>query len=108
MSEIWDEDPEPQTTHPQKDGRWVKIVAHIRLNATGEVRAYPMSFPLDWEEDTPSDFMWTDGNYACDCNRALFFGYATGDEMDDDDTPCGEGAYAVNLANAKTGTIFYR
>ena len=33
-----------------------------------------------WEED---EFLWTEGNYACDCNRALlFFGF--------DNFPCGE------------------
>jgi len=31
-------------------------------------------------------FMWEDGNYSCDCNRARFFGLGGPDE----DWPCGD------------------
>ena len=37
---------------------------------TGEVRT--ISIPFDWEEDY-SLWLWTEGNYGCDCNRELFF-----------------------------------
>jgi hypothetical protein len=36
-----------------------------------------------WTEDgLLDDFMWTDGNYSCDCNRSRFFGLG--------EFPCGE------------------
>ncbi len=41
----------------------------IRNNETGEIRMCAQ----DLERGAGSDFWWTDGNMACDCNRALTF-----------------------------------
>jgi hypothetical protein len=38
-------------------------------------------------------YQWSDGNYSCDCNRALFFARAGGEE--EPEVECGEGAYAI-------------
>ena len=48
--------------------------------------------------------MWSDGNYACDCNRAIFFGDAggTNEEME-----CGETRYTVRIEDAD-GHELYR
>ena len=36
-----------------------------------------------WEEDGElNTFMWDEGNYSCDCNRARFFGFVA--------FPCGD------------------
>ena len=29
---------------------------------------------MDGEWDLGAEFMWNDGNFACDCNRAKYFG----------------------------------
>ena len=41
--------------------------------------------------------IWGEGNNQCDCNRALFFGYAIGLKYEDMDTECGDGGYSVNI-----------
>ena len=62
----------------------------IRKVATGEVRIYEEA--LDW----PGDYLWTDGNYGCDCNRALFFAEAGGEDRREVDIECGETAFEVD------------
>lgn len=75
--------------------------AHIRDNSTGEVRT--KKFVTPWEEH--SGFLWGDGNYACDCNRTLFFARAAGG--DDPDRECGLEAYAVRVTDDETGVELY-
>lgn len=47
------------------------------LNATRQAPGY------ENEDAIESNilFMYTEGNYSCDCNRSLFIGYATGEEV---------------------------
>ena len=88
---------------------WVKIVALIRKNETSEIREYKDEVWWDCNEpydDYPNDFMWSEGNYSCDCNRYLFFQRAKGENEDNDE--CGDDKYSVNLKNPKNGEIFYR
>jgi hypothetical protein len=38
-----------------------------------------------------ADYMWTEGNYSCDCNRRLFMARALGEpEPEDPNNPCGD------------------
>jgi hypothetical protein len=71
------------------------IVEIVRL-ADGAVRRMPLAKAsgLDWTEEG-SDYMWSEGNYACDCNRALFFARAAGEP--DPDRPCGDSAFGVRI-----------
>ncbi len=70
------------------------IIVKIRNNATGEIVDHPDVG--DFDEDGFVDFIWSDGNYACDCNRDLFFHRAKG--LDDpDDNPCGEEKYSIQI-----------
>lgn len=78
-------------------------IAFIRNNKTGEVRRSVSK--RDPEYDDNVEFMWTDGNYGCDCNRALFFARAAGD--DEPDIDCGEEAYSVLRVEDETGRILY-
>jgi hypothetical protein len=60
----------------------------------------------DWDEnadylDGPDElerlvyYMWTDGNYGCDCNRILFMGL---DDPDSEDfPPCGDTVKLLSL-----------
>lgn len=60
----------------------------MRKNETGEEKL--LEIDLEWY----SDFIWTEGNFACDCNRHSFFEEYKGDE-DDEDFPCGGSAYTI-------------
>lgn len=96
-------------THPLKNARWVRCVAHIRKNATGEVRRYETDEILEDGEMRPSVFNWEENNYSCDCNRALFFGYAAGLKYEDmPERECTHGQFSVNMENPVTGKIYYR
>jgi len=93
-------------THPLNDGKWVKIIAHIRRVADGEVRKMDDVAILNADEKFPSPFIWSDGNYACDCNRELFFDRAAGNKSAE--SACSDDRFEVNLVNPATGEIYYR
>lgn len=97
---------------PFKDGEWVKIIAHIRNNKTGEIRDYLTETVFFKDDDQyPHIFIWEDGNYGCDCNRSLFFEYAADETLTYDDIPdreCGHGDFSINLENPLTNEIYYR
>lgn len=93
-------------THPIKGGRWVSCVAEIRCNSTGEVREHEThEIIMDGDED-PGDYIWSDGNYSCDCNRRLFFARAAGHD-EDCDKDCSDGRYSVRVRNKKSGRVWY-
>jgi hypothetical protein len=93
-------------SHPLTGARWVKCVAKIRKNVTGEVRCYETHEILHDGEPHPSVFNWQENNYGCDCNRELFFERACGKEIESPE--CSQGRYSVNLLNPVTGVIYYR
>lgn len=75
----------------------MKAAFVIVNNATGEIRRYAD----EWHDG--SEYLWTEGNYACDCNRALFFAAAALD--DEPERSCGETAYSVPFAILENGEI---
>ena len=93
-------------THPLKNARWVRCVARIRKNATGEVRRYETDEILEDGETHPSVFNWEENNFSCDCNRELFFERSAGNEIETEE--CSDGRFSVNLENPVTGEIYYR
>lgn len=98
----------PKDNHPIWKHPTVWVDVQIKHNATGEVHTERQWMIFDPEDgETPSDFMFAEGNYACDCNRHLFFHRAVGVEPEDD-RPCGGDAYSVNLVNPKDGKVFYQ
>ena len=79
------------------------VSVEIHKKATGEV----MYWPMDYEWDGGYEYMWSLGNYACDCNRALFFQYATGATPETAKWgPCSEGEYSVRIKDSG-GKIVY-
>lgn len=90
------------------DSKWVKIIAHIKRVDDGVIHKYETSADLSGDDEYPDPYIWTDGNYACDCNRELFFEYADGKEYGDIETECTESRFEVNLENPVTGEIYYR
>jgi len=75
-------------------------IVEIRENATGIVR-------LHWDEYWAGPFMWGDGNYGCDCNRALFFLASAGPGADGD-FACGEERFSVRISSADDGRTLYQ
>ncbi len=103
ISEPWIDSLPPNPLYFLAGARWVQVIAHIRNNATGEVHQYPTREIIDQGEEVPNVYLWEDGNYSCDCNRAQFFGDPVTDDM-----PCGSERYAVNLQNPANGKVYYR
>ena len=69
----------------------------IRKNSTGEIKI--LKETLDW--DTTNNYghvyWWAEGNFGCDCNRAIQFG--------DYDESCGESRFSVLYVELPDGTI---
>jgi hypothetical protein len=68
----------------------------LRKNATGEERWIENKGP--W-----SEYLWTEGNFGCDCNRHLFF-ERSGSQETDEDVECGESAYFAVCVEFADGT----
>lgn len=100
----WETDAKINEECPIPGARWVRVIAHIRKNSTGEVRRHKCSEILHDDESAPSDFNWSENNFSCDCNRELFF--EIGNDFDKEE--CSDGRFSVNLENPVTGEIYYR
>lgn len=79
----------------------MKYTAHIRRNADGEVRQYHADQPDEYLDSL--EFSWSENNFACDCNRHLFFERAVTPDYDEQ-FPCGERAYRVLKIELADGT----
>ncbi len=74
-----------------------RYTAMIRHNPTGEVRSYHDTWELQHGEGGLI-FMWTEGNYGCDCNRKTFFERAANPAYKmPEQSVCGDTGYSVNL-----------
>lgn len=60
----------------------------IKRNSDGVVREYK-------DEYTWNEYLWSEGNFGCDCNRALFFARAVGE--DDPDRECGDTEFSIEI-----------
>lgn len=65
------------TLRRNSDGREVSIKRDVGLNSDEEL----------------VNFMWTEGNWGCDCNRKIEFLMALGEEVVDEEILCGDGAF---------------
>jgi hypothetical protein len=76
---------------------------HITDTATGDTRI--MRFERSWEDHY--DYLWSEGNYSCDCNRNIFFCRAASrDEPDDEDIECGEGRFLVRITDDSGAQLY--
>lgn len=66
-------------------------IVKIKNNETGEIKVIEQ----DGDLDEYAEFLWTDGNFGCDCNLHYFF-----TDWDGTDCPCGENKYDVELINS--------
>lgn len=70
----------------------MSYIATIQRVADGVQVDCPME-ELDWHDS--SEFWWSEGNFACDCNRADCFHRAlSGEEVDEE---CGHERYRVRI-----------
>jgi hypothetical protein len=83
------------------------IVAYITDTETNEERAFKTTGWLD-DEGAFFEFVWSEGNFACDCNRGDFYASCVGEELEDDDprAQCGDGRYRVRITNADGAEIY--
>ena len=79
----------------------------IRQNSDGLERKKTEPEYGEWEdnEDGHTEFLWSDGNYACDCNRQLFWNRIAA-EPDESLKLCSQHLYSVKLTD-KDGNILY-
>ena len=82
-----------------------RINVYIKNNETGEIRQYEDEEHLEPGETLPDSYIWEEGNYACDCNRELFFERAA--KNPDPDSKCSTDRFAVRLEIQETGQIYY-
>ena len=66
---------------------------HIRKNDTGEVHIYRSSIADEYADGL--EFNWTENNFSCDCNRALAWLWAVGEDEEGEGQPCGHTAYDI-------------
>jgi hypothetical protein len=86
------------------------IDVHILDEQTGEVVVYK-SEGYDDDDEPPgtfNPFIWCDGNFSCDCNRALFFAEAAGRPRPED-SPCTETRYRiVQIVRVSDAKVVYQ
>jgi hypothetical protein len=76
----------------------------IKNTKTDEVRVY--SDDYDWDDEHNMMFQWFENNYHCDCNRALCFARAAGEDEDDAwETDCGHELYQVLSIEGEDGNL---
>jgi hypothetical protein len=69
-------------------------IIHIKNNKTGEIRQSKHDYEF-------GEFMWVEGSYSCDCNRALFF-YAHDEEAYNQ--TCGEKDFSITDVHLEDGS----
>lgn len=89
----------PICKNESEPGASVEEVTLVHL-PTGEIRT--QRGPADGLTPGGADFMYRDGNYSCDCNRALFFARAGGTpEREIPELPCNGGPNEYVVTSVK-------
>lgn len=76
----------------------------IQRVSDGIIRRVKQDSEWHDDEDQTSLFYWTDGNMACDCNRAGEFYRAAGEPRPAAEEECGSSRYRVLRAYFSDGT----
>ena len=83
------------------------VVIYIKNNYTNRTRKFPYILLEDPDiTGYPTTWIWSEGNFSCDCNRQLFFNRANNEE--EEQCPCGEGKFSVNIINPENGEYLYK
>ena len=88
---------------------------HIKEVSTGTVVSFLDNVSCEhqgWSQpefsETSNPYIWSEGNFSCDCNRYIFFQRELGREEQDSGLECGETRFRVNIENPITGEMIYR
>jgi hypothetical protein len=77
----------------------MSYLVDIHEVATGRTATWTAEW--NWKDD--DQYLWTEGNFGCDCNRSRFFYRAIGiDDMEEPD--CTEGKYFVRCYRSEITT----
>jgi hypothetical protein len=80
-----------------------QIDVHIRRMSDDVVHVY-RDVGFYGEDGHFREYIWRDGNYACDCNRANFF-----DGRYAENNACGHGRFVIDkIVRVDTGAIVYK
>lgn len=83
----------------------MRINVILRHKETGEARVYRDA--SEWPEAHQAIFMYSEGNYGCDCNRGLFLRDWQGEDMQCSNT--GHNLIAIDaMLNRDTGELLYK
>lgn len=85
----------------------IPVQVYIRNNETGETRIYT---DVHWTQKDFDEgyfqFQYGENNYACDCNRALFFARSNGEE-DPETRDCTVEKFTITQCLTPDGTDIY-
>ncbi len=70
----------------------MSFLVRIKKVETGEIAFHAGRYCDDWGR---REYIWTEGNYSCDCNREVFFKRAMG--VEPVDVECGWGAFRIRV-----------
>ena len=73
------------------------VLVEVRLFDPARAEPVDVIDEIDPESADNQDFMWTEGNYACDCNKRLFIARAR-KEKEPELNPCGDSIRLERLA----------
>lgn len=76
-------------------GQSPQLTYLIKQVSTDEVRRISYS-DLTGRTHDETVYLWTDGNYSCDCNRSRIFDECE-DEFRESEHACGESEFRVNI-----------
>ena len=79
----------------------MEVTVKIKHIPTGEIINFPDTFDYSTEWYNPI-FIWEHGNYACDCNRHIFFhNFKEGEDIN-----CSHDLYQVNIFDSENNCIY--
>ena len=82
----------------------MSYIAHIEHVPTGEIRATRHKGKFWRDDGTDLIYLWTSGNFACDCNRHLFF---TEHDHAPSNRECGHSVYRLVKIEQKGRAPWY-
>lgn len=77
----------------------VDVLIKIKNTQTDEVKTIADDLIWHKKSNMPSMWLYTDGNFACDCNRGEKFGI--------EDSECGNELYLIQIINPKNNEVLY-
>lgn len=80
------------------------VIVTMEHVPTKTVRTYEADNYGPWTE--ASEFWWEEGNMSCDCNRALEFARAVGED-DPEGRECGHTEFRIVSIKSQSGELLY-